>query len=412
MSQNQGPVPGRMFGVPKLGTTRRLVPDNGNESLGASPSKGSQTKVQTTQFDQLDIVQGWKLPCTLTGKWTQGSGKTVHQSPFGIAASIQSLNVKLQAAYSTFNLNGPLAALAQGYRPMWGSRTPSQDIATTDPFAACQQVTVDGADHSYPFTVDIPAAIKIDEYYNLTASGDPQQRIMDAIVSPFYMAAQARNVTPSLYLNPMMATADALEAPTTIAVNDNTSVFADGAFLAGLWRDSYFTSNNVEANPIQYPWLYTRDMFTQATQGQNKVGILIQNTATSVGQVLSLWGFVWDPDANSGFGALVPFSSIATFEFVTGGTLQNRYLTPQVLENDMFTRHPELATLGPWANGAGAFLLDFAMSTDGAYLTNANAINTYVTNGVALNIVFNNGQAPGPNATVYVGVEALKLVTS
>lgn len=410
MSDNPQNQPGAVFGFPKYGTTRRLVPDASNETLGATPQQGTQTRVQTSRLDQLDIVQGWKLACSLTGKFTAGNGKTIHQSPFGVAAATQSLNVKLQAAYDTYNLPGPLAALIQGYRPSWGSRTPSQDLALTDPFAAMQQFAGDGSDETIDYVIDIPVGIKIDEYYNLTAGGDPQQRIMDAIVSPAYMAAQARVVIPTLGLTPMLSAGDLLGAPASIAVNDGTSTFTDGAFSGGITRDGYWTSNNPAANPIQYPWLYTRDYFTQPTNGQGKVSALIQNTGVSVGQVLSLWGFVWDPDANSGFGAIVPFSSIQKFEFVTGGSLQNLSLTPQLMENWMFTRHPELAGVGAWDDGA--FLLDFAMSPDGAYLTNANAVNTYLLNGVALNITFNAGQAPGSNAVVYIGVEALKLVTS
>jgi hypothetical protein len=57
-------------------------------------------------------------------------------------------------------------------------------------------------------------------------------------------------------------------------------------------------------------------------------------------------------------------------------------------------------------------MFDFAMNQDGGYLTNANAINTYLLNGVSLNIRFNAGSVPGSRATVYLGVEALKLVTS
>ena len=406
-AQNQ---PGALFGFPKYGTGRRLVPDAGNENLGATPLQNSPVKVQTTRLDQLDIVQGWKTRCSLTGRYTAGSGKTITASPFGIAAAFGDMNVKLQAAYSTFNLPGPLAALMQGYRPMWGSRNSFSNLASVDPFAGMVPFVADGADHTYNFSIDMPVGIKIDEYYNLTASGDPQQRIMDAIVSPAYMAAQARTVFPSIPLNAELPAGNTLNAPNAIALNDSTSTFTNGAFSARIYRDAYWTSNNPAANPIQYPWLYTRDYFTQPTNGQPKVSALIQNTGVSVGQVLSLTGFVWDPDANSGFGAVVPFSSISNFEFVTGGSLQNISVSPGQLQDQMFSMHPQLFGVGAW--GVGAFLFDFALSHDGSYLTNANAINTYLLNGVSLNISFKSGLTPGSQSVVYIGVEALKLVTS
>lgn len=400
-------APGQMFGVPKYSTQRRMVPDNQNEALGATPLQGSQVSVQTGKLDQLDIVAGIKQYHQQTGTWTGGQGMTLHQSPFGAAASVLQCQYKLQAAYNTFNLTGPLASLIQGYRPMWGSRTPGQALATVDPFAAHAVVT-SGSEQDYH--MDIPFAVKFDEYYDLTAQGDPRAKVYDALVTPMYMAAQARVVTPTITLAPMMGAGNALSSPVTIATNDVTSAFTAGSEGVNIYRDAWWTANNPAGNPVQYPWLYTRDYFTQPTMGQNKVGVLIQNTGVSVGQVLSLFGFIWDPAANSGFGQIVPFSSIESFELVTGGSLQNLSLSPQAMEDRMFSRVPGLAGVGAW--GKGAFVLDFALSPDGSYLSNAEAINTYLVNGVQFNVQFKSGLAPSATSTVYLGVEALKLATS
>jgi hypothetical protein len=405
--QKQSVTPGQLFGVPKFSTQRREVPDNQNGNLGATPTAGSQVTVQTSRLDQLDIVGGIKQYHQQNGTWTAGQGMTLHQSPFGVAASILACQYKLQAAYNTFNQTGPLASLIQGYRPMWGSRTPGQVLATVDPFAAQTPVT-SGVEQD--FHMDIPFAVKFDEYYDLTAQGDPRAKVFDAIVSPMYMAAQARVVTPTITLAPFMGAGNALSSPVTVATNDTTSAFTAGSEGIQVYRDAWWTANNAAGNPVQYPWLYTRDYFTQPTQGQNRVGILIQNTGVSVGQVLSLYGYVWDPAANSGFGQMVPFSSIETFELVTGGSLQNLSLSPQALKDRMFSRVPGLAGVGAW--NQGAFVLDFALSEDGGYLSNAHAINTYLVNGVQLNITFKSGLAPSATSTVYLGVEALKLATS
>ncbi len=415
---NNGAVaPGALFGVPKYGTQRRFVPDNQNESLGATPLATSQVNVQTGRLDQLDIVAGIKQYVSWAGTWTQAAAETLHQSPFGVAAWLLSCNYKLQAAYNTYNLTGPLASLIQAYRPMWGNRAATSIAA--DPFASETPVksgsfTGGGTPDVLTgnFHVDIPFAMKFDEYFDLTAQGDPRVKLYDALVTPFYMAAQARVVTPTIVIAPALAAGDLLLGPVVKAVSDTTSTFGSGSWSVELKRDAFWTANNPAANPPQYPWLYTRDYFTQPTQGQNKVGILIQNTGVSVGQVLSLFGFVWDPEANSGFGALVPFSSIATFELVTGGSLQNLLLTPAAMEDRMYSRSPNLQNVAATANGAGGFVLDFALSQDGSMLSNAEAINTYLVNGVQLNITFNAGQAPSASSTVYLGVEALKLATS
>ncbi len=138
---------------------------------------------------------------------------------------------------------------------------------------------------------------------------------------------------------------------------------------------------------------------------------MIQNTGVSVGQVMSLFGFVWDPAAASGLGAVVPFSSIATFEIVTGGSLQNILMTPQQLQDEMRSKYG--FSLEQDANvPSGVFVFDWALCNDGGYLSNAECINTYLVNGVQLNITFKSGSIPSSTATVYMGVEALKLATS
>jgi hypothetical protein len=60
----------------------------------------------------------------------------------------------------------------------------------------------------------------------------------------------------------------------------------------------------------------------------------------------------------------------------------------------------------------GVFVFDRALSEDGSYISNAGAINTYLVNGVQVNITFKAGHIPSSSATVYMGVEALKLATS
>lgn len=413
--QSQQLAPGQMFGVPKYGTQRRMVPDNQNQALGATVASGSQTVLQTGKLDQLDIVQGEKLYGTWSGAYVNPSAGAFDPSPFGLAAAFASIQFKLQAAYNTFNLTGPLASIIQNYRPQWGSRVPAANNAVSDPFATNVNVLAGGNTPALPFHIDVPFAIKIDEYFDLTAQGDPARKILDAIVSPVYMAAQARVVMPTILLSPALSVDNGLIAPVSQTGSQN-GTFSGGAFSGTLLRDAYWTAANAAANPPQYPWLYTRDYFQQPTQGQGKVGVLIQNTGVSVGQVLSLWGFVWDPAAKDGLGDVVPLSSIAEFELVTGGSLQNLALTPQALEDRMWSRNPNLLTgiCGPngTATGPGAFVLDFALSADGAYLSNAEAINTYLVNGVQLNITFNTGSAPSSSATVYLGVEALKLATS
>lgn len=407
-------TPGALFGVPKYGTMSRFVPDNGNETLAAVPNSGSQINVPVTRLDQLDIVRGLKIPYTQDVTYTAGAGKTITASPFGSAAAFQQITFKLQAAYNSFNLTGPLAAIHQTFRPMFNTKNPSGvNNNDNNSFCSFSPVAVGELAHEVG-VIDIPLSIKFDEYFDLSAQGDPVRKVYDAIVSPYYMAAMARVVQPTITLSPTLKVGDTLGAQAAIVNTDDTSTATLQSFIGGIWRDAWWTASNPVANPPQYPWMYTNDYFTQPTNGQGTVGVLIQNTGVSVGQVLSLYGFVWDPAANAGLGGIVPLTSaVESIELVTGGSLQNLLYTPQLLHNRMSDMYGDNATnLVEGSELDGVFIIDFALEEEGSYLSNANAINTYLVNGVQLNIKFLSGHVPSATSTVYLGVEALKLATS
>lgn len=413
-ANNQATVnPGDLFGVPKYGTQRRFVQDGGNASLAATPLAASQVNIPTTKLDQLDIVSGWKMACQYGGEWTNtGTGLAV--SPFFPANIIQQITVQLQAAYSSFRMPGFMAAALQALRPMWGSsQLGPNNPDTFCAFDASASNPTFGSAYAGKFNIDIPVAWKFDEYFNLNATGDPVGRKYDQWVTPYAMASQARVVVPTITLNPQLPTGNLLSGPVSRPSTDTTSTYTGASFAAQINREAWFASNSPAANPPMYPWLYTRDYFTQPTAGQASVGALIQNTGISVGQVLGLWFLVWDPEADSGLGAVVPSSDIVSIELVTGGTLQNLYYTPQQLQNRMSSMYG--AAADPYQSSGlldGAGFLDFAMDDSGSYYTNANAINTYLVNGVQLNLTFANGSVPSSASTVYIGVEALKLATS
>lgn len=403
------PGPGSLFGVPKYSTQRRFVPDNGNNQLGVTQNQSSQQIVPTTRLDQLDIVIGEKLYIDLEDTWTEGAPPdTLTVSPWYPSNLVQQITFKLQAAYNTFNLTGPLAAIHQSFRPMWGNRQVGS--VRSDPFAKPSNSTppsLVGVETDIQLAIDIPFAFKFDEYFDLNAQGDPTRKLYDAVVSPMFMAAQARVVVPTIVMCPGITTLDQLGGAVDKLAADVTSVFTGHGGMT-IQRDSYWTASNPAGNPPQYPWLYTNDYFTQPTNGQGRVGVLIQNTGVSVGQVLSLFGFVWDPALNDGHGAVVPMSSIESFELVTGGTLQNDFETPAMLTDRMRSMYANTPTDFP----SGVFIFDRALSEDGSYISNANAINTYLVNGVQVNITFKAGHIPSSSSTVYMGVEALKLATS
>ena len=406
-NSQQTPAPGSMFNVPKYSTQPRFVLDNQNQSLGFTPNSGSQINVPTGRLDQLDIVRGIKVYASIGGTWTASAPGALKTSPFFPANIVQAITFKLQAAYNTFNLTGPLAAIMQAYRPMWASK--GMGLIKPNAFATIGPDFVSTDDYVANFGIDIPMAVKFDEYYDLNAAGDPTRKVVDAYVTPMFMAAQARVVIPTITIAPQLGVTDLLGAPVARAANDSTSTYVGDTASLYMKRDAWWTASNPAGNPPQYPWLYTRDYFTQPTQGQGKVGVLIQNTGVSVGQVLSLACFVWDPSANGGYGAVVPMADIETIELVTGGSLQNDLWAPQDITDRMQSDYGD-AIVGNMPDGV--FVIEKGLSSDGTFFTNKNAINTYLVNGVQVNVTFKAGHTPGPSSTVYVGVEALKLATS
>lgn len=410
-TNQSAPVPGSFFRVPKYSTRRRFVPDTLNTAVAVAPAKGVQVNVPLTKLDQLDIVKGLKM--TLTGlkeTFTTGANPDVLTvSPFYPASKVLEMEVKLQAAYDSYRQTGPLAAIAQAFRPMVGWRKASSQTLNAFCNVGASNPNLAGVQSSAPdMTIDVPLSWHFDEYYDLDQKGNPLGKYYDALVTPQFMAAQARVVNPSVVLAPAIATSDLLHAGVS-ETGAATATYALGqAGTLRVSRDAFWTAKNPASNPPQYPWQYTRDYFASPTSGQSPAQVLIQNTGVSVGQVMSLYGFVWDPDANGGQGQVVPMSSIQKFQLVTGGSLINQEFIPSEVTDRMHSMYNN--ALGGFPSGV--FVLDFALSEDGGYLTNQECINTYLVNGVALNITFNAGSVPGPKSTVYLAVEALKLATS
>lgn len=409
-TNQSAPAPGSLFGYPMYGTQPRVVVDNGNSALGVTLAQGSQTPLNTTRLDQLDIVRGMKLLCTWTATVTDGEDETPETSPLFPANSVSFIQFQLQAAYNTMNVPGWLAAAFQAFRPSWGDR--GLGASTPDNFAVFGgSLAASGDPTTETFVIDVPFAIKLDEYFDLTAEGVPANKYGESLVGVEYMAAQSKVIVPTITFAAGISSEDLYNSPVAKATADTTSTFTDAAVTNGkLYRDAFWTGQSPAGNPPEYAWIYTRDYFVQPTQGQGQVNALIQNTGVSVGQVLSLVAMIWDPAGASGYGAPVPITSIQSWQLITGGTLQNWATDPLIVEDRMRSLYGK-TTAGNLI-AAGIFVFDFCLSEDGSYLSNANAINTYVVNGVQLSAIFKSGDVPGSSAKMYVGVEALKMATS
>ncbi len=422
--QGQGPAPGQYFRWPGVSARSKFVADSNNGEIVTTLSQGSQVNAQTIKLDNLDVVRSLLWVITYAGTWTVGESKSLTDSPYFPANLLQELSIQFESSFKTFRLPGILAAAMQSYRPgMSGPNSAAQflqfgqqpanwqDLITNNPNQEDSLLlddSVTNATTSMVLTYEVPVAMKFDRYWELTDMGVPAgPPIADAIVSPMYMAANTRNVTPKLLYCPGLTSEDLLGGGVSIASDDTTSTFS-GTATANLYRDAWYPAS-MAASPPVYGWQYSRDYVFWPTSGQGTINIPLVSEEQGQGQILSICGFTWDPAGASGYGAPVPLSSYNTDPLNPGirlnfsSKLPIYQDTPITNQYRWLTKHPDL--LPP-----GFFGWDLAMTEDGK-LTNEEALNTLITAGVQVSLSFNSGSAPGSTATTYIGLEMLKAVS-
>jgi hypothetical protein len=421
-NQQQQAAPGSYFRVPRIGTQKRFIVDAGNQDVNATLSAASATKAPTTKLDQLDILKHLLMDFTITDTYTAGIGETLTQSELFPWNFIGEVSVQFESAFKTYRLNGPLAFAMQNYRPIhsWkGVGMLSQGTVnaqqgetitpalTTDP----QSVGLTGTDlddTTSPINLflEVPLSFGFDYYWDIDLYGNPRGRVERAVVSPQYMAATTRTVTPQVTYNAGLlvgAGGQALQSPVTRDAGDTTSTFTGTANLA-IYRDGYFAVDDKARMPIIYQWQYSRDYTELPTAGQTNVAVPLNSDPSGQGQILSFVFFVWDPELNDGAGGVTPTSAIQSIELIYGS-------------GTVITADTPATNSWRWLKNHGALLppgflgWDLALQEDGK-LTNEYALNTLVTNGVQYRVVYNSGEAPSSTATIFTGIEMLKAVAS
>jgi hypothetical protein len=137
------------------------------------------------------------------------------------------------------------------------------------------------------------------------------------------------------------------------------------------------------------------------------VNVPLDQEVTGQGQILSVVGFVWDPTLSTyatGSGAEIPLTHYQSINLNFSSKLPIYQDTPQTMQWRWLAKHGTFLPNGFWG-------YDLALTEDGR-LTNEEALNTLITAGVQVQLQFNTGDAPSATATVYVGIEILKAVTS
>lgn len=432
---NQPPPPGALFRWPGMSARPRIVQETGPCVIGQTTalSAAASTAAAYGKFQTLDLDLGFLLELDFTTTFTAGTGKTLFAHPFGIAQWVQTLSVQFESAYNTYRLPGVLALVMQSYRSLFASGQTftaqlanSANVVPTSVLVdgistaavpwqtsllstANQQLIIStaGTQQTYKLFLEVPVAMYFDVYYELNASGQaigpPATR---AIVSPQRMAATTRNVTPKLTLAQGLTTqptSATQSGPVSLAAGDALSTFT-GSVNSSWYRDALIPSQSPLTEPPNRMWQYSRDFIQFQTSGASTVPIPLDDEVPGQGQILSLVMFTYDPALVGAVGGVTPFANYLTVELLYGSTVQIFQETPAINQYVWSQQHGAVLP-------TGFFGWDLMLTEDGR-LTNEFVINTLVTAGAQIRVTYNAGLAPGPAATVFVGLEMLKKVGS
>lgn len=418
--------PGSMFRFPGVGVQPRIIQESGPNAPGVSIAlaQASQTVAPFAKFQQLDIVQSYLLELDFSTTFTAGGGTPgVTPSPLFPLNLIQNVQVQFESAYNTFRLPGVLAFIMQSYRSVFGpgqNATADEGIGanglpvsslggalytayTAAPPLATPNIvpTTAGVAQAYRLFLEIPLGMVFDVYWDLAVNGviqgAPQYR---AIVSPQYMAATTRNVTPQVTFAPLMGAQNNLVFPVSTPPAGTST--AAGSVLASWYRDAFIPGTNPATSPPVFGWQYSRDYLTVQPNQAQIVPITLDQTVVGQGQILSLVFYTWDPTLNAGYGGITPITSYSMVELLYGSTVQLRQQAPQENLYEWLALHSKLLP-------AGVMGWDLALTRD-QRLSNEFALNSLVQAGAQVRITYALGLIPAAASTVYMGLETLRKV--
>lgn len=403
------PQAGSLYGVPGL-TLLTEQPDQNDGINTVLSSSQNVNVIGLQQFNQVDIVYWWELQVSTTMAFAVGGGAAT-VSAYAPWNMIGESRLRIQNQYSNWHpLSGIDAMIWQLIRPMrqtdqrnnmgynaagqWDTTTANSGTALPAGAATALDVgpRFTTASTSVIFTLEVPASLHMDMYFDLAADGTVMAPPHRAIVSPQYMAGAARSIMPSISLNAGIGSG--LDtAP--IQVTGGAPTFTGNTTL-GVRRVGCYSSNNVAALPVVYNWQYGRDATQFTLAGRQQTDIQIP----TYGQIMSLFLRLWDPAANSGKGAPIALSNVTKCELRFGSGLQRFQDTPRAVEHRFLAQHG-------FRLPAGVLCWDLGLDEFGR-VSNAYALNTLTTSGVLIHLEFSAAQSS--TAYAVLGAEFLNYV--
>jgi hypothetical protein len=417
---NNVPV-GALYGLP--GFTEQFEQYENLNNITTAWQAAAQTPFNPPSgFQKTDVVFWWELETFLNWAITYSAG-TIALSPEAPYNSYQALKLKLQGQYSPLEVeSGFDAAFMQMYRPMRGrGQRNTQDLMDTNPVAAANfanalipQANQAGATLSqtltspysvvnYPFMLEIPAGIYLDEYWDLAMDGsilpNAQGVIapMRAFVSPQYMGGGDRVVVPQFNFASVIS-GNYDQGPIAATAAATTSVTTGSALINGR-RIGVFASENPAEMPPVFNWQYRRASHRYPIGPVTKVDIPIQE----YGQVLSTYVRIFDPTlGTNSVGGYYNMANMTKCQLLYGSNLPR-------FDDDVPTMQDRWVEQHGFLPPQGTVAWDLAATKLNGEIGNSRALNTLTNSNAHIHLEMS---APGSSAYAVVATELLVPVAT
>jgi len=428
---------GALYGLP--GFTERFEQYENLNGILTTLSAAASALGTTTPFNppatfqKTDVVFWWELECYITESVTF-SGGGITFSPEAMYNKFQALRLKLQGQYTPIEVeSGNDAAFFQMYRPMRGrgqrnnqdlmgtnvplaasyanSTWPEANLAATPAgtgavggqgAAATGVITSPLALTNYPFVLEIPAGIFLDEYWDLALDGSLLPNAAGvvaptaAFVSPQYMGGGERVVVPQFNIAPIAgANYDQFPAGITSALTITGGTVND-SLLLNARRVGVFASENPAELPPVFNWQYRRASKRFPIGAVTKVDIPIQE----YGQVLSVWVKIFDPTTAQ--GSYYNVANVSKAQVLYGSNLPRFDDDPATMQERFVQQHGFLPP-------QGHLVWDMTATGFNDNLSNARALNTLTNANTHIHLEMS--PAPGAQAYCVIGTELLVPVS-
>lgn len=373
-------------------------------------------------FQKTDVVYWWEQETFWSETVTYSAG-VLANSPEAPGSLLQQPKLKLQGQYTPVECeSGFDMEWFQFMRPMRGKGQRNvQDVMQANPvpvtgfpnqlipqanLAAATLATsyVSPATiTSYPFNLEWPAGIYLDEYWDLGTDGTLLPNAQGvvapvaAFISPQYMGGGERVIVPQINFAAGVA-ANYDQGPLAATTALTVTAFT-GSVTLNMRRVGVYSSDDVRELPPIFNWQYRR-----ASRRINIGAVTKQDLPiTEYGQVLSVYGRIFDPAlGTNNVGGYYNIANVTKCQLLYGSNLPR-------FDDDVPTMQKRFVEQHGILPAQGMVIWDLIASRRTDRLSNSRCLNTLTNANCKIHIELS--PAPGAAAYVVIGTELLVPVS-